>query len=63
MKTLITLAAKSAYIIMLIICAAFLLNLAYNLYLGEYAQAAIITIIGTLFCLLTHSVRNELWTA
>ena len=61
MKTLITLAAKSAYIIMLIICAAFLSNLAYDLYLGEYAQAAITTIIGSLFCLLTHSVRSELW--
>lgn len=63
MKTLITLAAKSAYIIMLIICAAFLLNLAYNLHLGEYAQAAITTIIGSLFCLLTRSVKHELWTA
>ena len=63
MKTLITLAARSLYIMMLLVCASFVVNLIYCIAIGEYAQATVIAIVGTLFSMLTYTMRTELWIA
>lgn len=62
MKTIATLAVKLLFSLMILVCIAFVVNTAYQLYLHEYAQATYFAVIGSLFILLTHTTHHEIWT-